>query len=212
MPGAYTAAPHLGQPYMPYGGVVPGMGMPMGMMGGGGVGSTYAAQVNSQGQPSFYNYQSGHAGSGRYPQPHPVVNPGMPAAHMTNSTGGLGCEPGYNYFFPQEHTKVHVLKSGATPPWQVPPNFTIPFHACHVPTSTTVGNLLKGFGANNSRAKFNTVTEVVQGGNGRWYRGLAFDGSDKDAMQRPIKDLGWDKTRSGLPGAKPVVYLYITKD
>ncbi len=159
-----------------------------------------------------YQYTSGHGGSGRYPQPRPVVNEAMPAANMTNSTGGIGCEPGYNYFFAAEHTKIHVLKTGATPPWQYPPNYTMPFHACHVPVSTTVGDLLKGFGATNPTAKLNKVFEVTQGGNGTWYRGLCFSGDEKDNMKKTLKDVGWDKTRSGLPGGKPVVALYITKD
>ena len=159
-----------------------------------------------------YPYASGYGGSGRVPQPRPVVSSSMPAANLTNSTGGIGCEPGYNYFFPPEHTKIHVLKTGATPPWQFPANYTMPFHACHVPVSTTIGELLKGFGATNPTAKLNKVYEVTQGGNGTWYRGLCFTGDDKAAMKQTLKEVGWDKSRSGLPGGKPVVFLYITKD
>ncbi|POR31958.1 Uncharacterized protein TPAR_07831 [Tolypocladium paradoxum] len=36
----------------------------------------------------------------RQPQPLPVIDPNMPAAQMTNSSGGMGCEPGYNYQSP----------------------------------------------------------------------------------------------------------------
>lgn len=157
-------------------------------------------------------YVSGFAGGNRYPQPQPIINPDLPATNMTNSTGGVGCEPGYNYFFSPEHTKIHVLKSGATPPWQLPPNMTVPFHACHVPVSTTIAELLKGFGATNPVPKLNRVTEVVQGGSGKWYRGLSFGGDSAKDMQKTLKDVGWDKTRTGLPGEKPVVVLYVTKD
>jgi hypothetical protein len=141
-----------------------------------------------------------------------VINPELPAANMTNSTGGVGCEPGYNYFFSPEHTKIHVLKTGATPPWQLPANFQISFHACHVPVSTTIGELMRGFGATNPVPKKNKIYEVVQGGNGSWYKGLCFSGENAADMKRTLKDLGWDKSRTGLLGSKPVVYLYVTKD
>ena len=169
-------------------------------------------QAQQPQQPQHgYAYMSGLGGGNRHPQARPAAHPDLPAANMTNSTGGVGCEPGYNYFFPAEHTKVHVLKCGATPPWQLPTNMTIPFHACHVPVSTTVGELLAGFGANNPNAKMNRVTEVVQGGNGRWYKGISFGGDNDKQMKTTLKELGWDKSRSGLPGDRPVVYLYVTK-
>ncbi|KAK0609984.1 hypothetical protein B0T17DRAFT_545651 [Bombardia bombarda] len=129
---------------------------------------------------------------------------------MTNSTGGVGCEPGYNYFFQTENTKIHILKC-AKPPWEQRQDAAIPFHACHVPVSTTVAELLVGFGACNPIPKLNTVTEVVQGGNGKWYKGITFTGDMLPKMAMTCKTLGWDKTRTGLPGQKPVVYLYITK-
>lgn len=150
------------------------------------------------------------ANSNRYPTTQPVVNPSLPAANMTNSTGGVGCEPGYNYFFPSEHTKIHVFRTGETPPWNLPPSHTTPFHAVHVPVNTTLGDLLKGFGATNPEGRKNKVFEVHQGGNGKWYKGMCFKGdSDKD-MEKTIKSIGWDETRNGLPGGKPVVYVYVT--
>jgi hypothetical protein len=145
-------------------------------------------------------------------QPAPAIDPALPAGNMTNSTGGVGCEPGYNYFFPAEHCKMIVLKTGSTPPWQLPPNFSVGFSAMHVPCNTTLGELLKGFGATNSVPKRNRVTEVVQGGNGRWYRGMGFSGDDEADCRRPIREFGWDRTRTGLAGQKPVVYLYIQRD
>lgn len=145
------------------------------------------------------------------PVAQPVINPAMPAANMTNSTGGVGCEPGYNYFFPAEHTKILVFRTGATPPWQLPPNFSTPFHAVHVPVSTTIGDLLKGFGATNPNAQKNKIVELHQGGNGRWYKGMSFRGDKDKAMEKTLKSVGWDASRTGLPGQKPVVYLYVTK-
>ena len=126
-------------------------------------------------------------------------------------TGGVGCEPGYNYYFPALHTKIHVIKA-QSPPWRLPAGMSLHFGAYHVPTNTTVAELLKGFGATNSTAKKNRVTEVVQGGNGKWYKGLSIAGDDKDDLKKGLKDLGWDHTRTGRPGEKPVVWLWITRD
>lgn len=151
------------------------------------------------------------AATNRGPSGDPVINSSIPAVNMTNSTGGVGCEPGYNYFFAPEHTKVHVFKTGATPPWQLPVNFTAPFHACHVPCNTTIGQLLQGFGACNPDPAKNKVIEVHQGGNGKWYKGMSFQGDKKDNMAKTVKEVGWDKTRNGLVGGKPVVYLYVVK-
>lgn len=152
------------------------------------------------------------ASDGRYQTPAPIIDPAVPAANLSNSTGGVGCEPGYNYFFPAAHTKIHVFRTGSTPPWQLPPSFAMQFHALHVPVNTTIAELLKGFGATNSSSKKNIIFECHQGGNGRWYRGMVISGDQKDRLNTPIKDLGWDHTRTGLRGAKPVVYLYVTKD
>lgn len=153
----------------------------------------------------------GQPGGARMPNPHPVVSYETPALNMTNSTGGVGCEPGYNYYFPALHTKIHVIKA-QSPPWRLPAGMSLHFGAYHVPTNTTVAELLKGFGATNSTAKKNRVTEVVQGGNGKWYKGLSIAGDDKDDLKKGLKDLGWDHTRTGRPGEKPVVWLWITRD
>jgi hypothetical protein len=148
----------------------------------------------------------------RYPQPTPKSDPRMPAAQMTNSMGGVGCEPGYNYFFPPEHTKVHVFRS-STPPWQLPPNAQIPFTAAHVPSNTTLHQLLIGFGCNNPVAKKNRGFEVVQGGNGKWYKGLSFGGDDKDMMKKTLTEVGWNVQGSGAaPVGQSVVWLWMVKD
>ncbi|KAH7361850.1 hypothetical protein B0T11DRAFT_317707 [Plectosphaerella cucumerina] len=143
--------------------------------------------------------------------PAPVIDPDLPAAHMNNSTGGTGCEPGYNYFFPPEHCKIHVLKTPERP-WQITSGAHIDFHACHVPVTTTCADLLKGFGATNPVPKMNHCIEVVQGGNGRWYRGVGISGDDKGMMKKEIQEIGWDKTRSGQPGEKPVVVVWVSKN
>lgn len=183
---------------------------------------------NTYGRPNFMPGQGGYmmpgggytttganptqfASVGQGPSGDPVINPSIPAVNMTNSTGGVGCEPGYNYFFPSEHTKVHVFKTGDTAPWQIPANVTIPFHACHVPTNTTLGQLLKGFGAINPDPEMNKIFECHQGGNGRWYKGMMFRGDNDKDMAKTMKDVGWDAKRNGLPGGRPVVSLYIVK-
>lgn len=124
------------------------------------------------------------------PGPAPAADPSFRTCNMKNSTGGIGCEPGYNYVFPTEHTKIHVLKTGSTPPWHLPANFVVYFHACHVPVNTTLSELLKGFGARNALPGMNKVTEVVPDGVGRWYKGMELRGDDLTAINKPIKEFG----------------------
>ncbi|KJZ78190.1 hypothetical protein HIM_02228 [Hirsutella minnesotensis 3608] len=147
----------------------------------------------------------------RVPQPWPVIDPAMPAAHLTNSTGGVGCEPGYNYFFPSDHAKVHVFRSNV-PPWRASPTTQIPFSAAHIPCNTTVAELMRGFGCTNPSPKKNKVVEITSGGGGRWYKGIEISGNDKENMKKTIGELGWDSTRTGLPNQKPVVCLWFCKD
>ncbi|KAI1771077.1 hypothetical protein F4818DRAFT_221174 [Hypoxylon cercidicola] len=147
----------------------------------------------------------------RLPNAHPVTNPDAPALNLTNSTGGVGCEPGYNYFFSSAHTKIHVIKS-STAPWQLGSGMEMVFGAYQVPVNVTLAELLLGFGASNPIPKKNKATEVIQGGNGKWYRGVTFSGDKSSAMKMTIGELGWDESRSGRPGEKPVVWLWITKD
>ncbi|ETR98294.1 hypothetical protein M419DRAFT_89037 [Trichoderma reesei RUT C-30] len=163
-------------------------------------------------QQSF-SYQPNGTGNmlPRHPQPYPNIDSTMPAAQMTNTTGGTGCEPGYNYFFPAEHTKAHIFKTN-TPPWQLPPTAQIPFKAAHIPCNTTMAELLKGFGCTNATPKKNRCFEVVSGGGGKWYKGLEVNGADKDMLKKTIKDVGWDATRTGNPNEKPVVCLWFCRD
>ena len=129
---------------------------------------------------------------------------------MTNSTGGRGCEPGYNYFFPRETTKVHVFHS-ETAPWQLLPQTQLPYRASHVPCDTTMGSLLRGFGCDNPNPRKNRVYELVSCGNGRWYKGVCVDGKNKDMLDKTMSDMGWDASRTGNPGEKPVVCLWFCK-
>ncbi|KAI5458648.1 hypothetical protein BGZ63DRAFT_391805 [Mariannaea sp. PMI_226] len=147
----------------------------------------------------------------RQPQQCPNIDPTMPAAQMTNSSGGVGCEPGYNYFFPAEHTKVHVFKS-EQPPWTLPANAQVPFIASHVPSHTTFAELLKGFGCSNPSPKKNKCFEIVSGGNGKWYKGWSCGGDEKDVMKQTLKSVGWDSTRAGHLDGKPVVCLWFCKN
>lgn len=176
--------------------------------------NNYARPYSIPGQVGFATAAANptqFANTNSAPSGNPVINSSMPAVNMTNSTGGVGCEPGYNYFFPSEHTKIHVFKTNDTAPWQLPTNFSAPFHACHVPTNTTIGQLLKGFGACNPNPELNKAIEVHQGGNGKWYKGMSFRGDVQDDMKKTIKEVGWDSSRNGLRGGKPVVYLYVVK-
>ncbi|KAI1344352.1 hypothetical protein F5Y15DRAFT_110183 [Xylariaceae sp. FL0016] len=145
----------------------------------------------------------------RFPRPHPRVSLDFPGMNMTNSTGGSGCEPGYNYIFHGEHTKIHVLQ-GKTPPWRAP-GMSIPFAAFHVPCNTTIRELMAFFGAANPIQRMNKICEVVQGGNGTWHRGMIFSGDEKEDLKKIVKDIGWDISRCGRPGEKPVVWIWVTK-
>ncbi|KAI1763233.1 hypothetical protein GGR53DRAFT_521113 [Hypoxylon sp. FL1150] len=199
-----------------------GVGLPSGFgqaMGHGTVNfSGILPGPNNQG-PSFVIPQNGYnhpvpvfpGQASRLPNPHPVVNEDAPALNLSNSTGGVGCEPGYNYFFPSRHTKLHILKS-STAPWRVSEGMAMTFGAYHVPVHTTLAALLEGFGATNPFPKKNRITEIIQGGNGKWYRSVTFAGDNPDAMKKTLADLGWDETRTGRPGEKPVIWLWITKD
>ncbi|CCE27159.1 hypothetical protein E4U22_000831 [Claviceps purpurea] len=161
---------------------------------------TFSYQPNGMGNPLP-----------RQAQPWPTIDPTMPAAQMTNSTGGVGCEPGYTLFFAAEHTKVHIFSTN-TPPWQLPASARLPFKAAHIPCNTTLAELLKGFGCTNPNPKKNRVFEIQSAGGGKWYKGLEVSGGTKDLLKKTMKDVGWDATRTGNPGGKPVVCLWFCKD
>lgn len=175
----------------------------------------YTYPVTTSAAPAGYAYVLQPNGAGvplaRAPQPYPSVDPQMPAAQMTNSSGGVGCEPGYNFFFPSETTKAHVFYS-ETPPWQLPANAVVSFKATHIPCNTLCSELLAGFGCDNPAPKKNKCVEIVPGGNGKWYKGIQFCGGDKDMMKKTIRELGWDKSRTGNADEKPVVCLWFCKN
>ncbi|GKT90071.1 hypothetical protein Ct61P_07921 [Colletotrichum tofieldiae] len=129
----------------------------------------YAAAAPPGGQAAY---------GARTAQGLPALDPRNPAAQLSNSTGGTGCEPGYNYFFPAAHTKIHVFRT-TQPPWQLPANARVPFAAFHVPVNTTLAEVLKGFGASNPNPKKNKCFEIVQAGNGKWYKGCASPGTTR---------------------------------
>ncbi|KAI1349735.1 hypothetical protein F5Y01DRAFT_169545 [Xylaria sp. FL0043] len=166
-------------------------------------------QVPGYQWPQYGQYGAqGYYPNQRMPQPHPNVSPEVPGMNMVNSTGGAGCEPGYNYIFHDEHTKIHVFKT-KEPPWRAP-LMHYSFAKFQVPTNTTIGELMLRFGACNPNPALNRITEVVEGGNGKWYRGMIFQGDQEADCQKTIKDCGWDRSRSGRE--KAVVWLWITKD
>lgn len=206
--------PHYGGPAahfygVPYG--QPYVGMPQVAYGWGPQAAYGYEQYNPNQQ--YYSYpQPNGAGNiyARHPNAWPHIDTNMPASQMTNTTGGMGCEPGYNYFFPAEHTKVHVYRS-ETPPWQLPAGARMEFMAAHIPCNTTCAELLKGYGCTNEVKKKNNCFEIFPSGGGKWYKGLKINGANKDMMKTSIKDIGWDASRSGAPGEKPVVCLWFSK-
>lgn len=157
----------------------------------------------------FFPGQQG--GGQRFPNPPPPYDANYPASVMRNSTGGIGCEPGYNLVFAPEYTKVHVIRS-RTAPWRIPPGMSTTFGAYHVPCNITLGEFLEGFGATNPTPRKNRITELTSGHSGRWYKGMTVGGDDAVSMAKTLKQMGWDRHRTGRPGEKPVVWLWITKD
>ncbi|KAI0097486.1 hypothetical protein GGR51DRAFT_553052 [Nemania sp. FL0031] len=161
--------------------------------------------------PQYGGYPAANANSWdptqRVPQPHPRVSASVPGMNMVNSTGGAGCEPGYNYIFHDEHTKIHVFRT-SEPPWRAP-SMHYSFAKFQVPTNTTIAELMLRFGACNANPMLNRITEVIEGGSGHWYRGMIFSGDQLDC-QKTLKQCGWDRSRSGRE--KAVVWLWVTKD
>jgi hypothetical protein len=192
------AAPPYGAPYAaPY--AAPYSAAPA-------LGATYALDERGQ----LFHYISGFNGSGRYPQPAPVVDPDFPAANLINSTGGVGAEPGYNFFFPTRSAKIAVLKC-PNPPWKVPPG-TVPgddlMHKAHIPASVTIAELLVGFGCQNADKSKNQLWEVYEQGGGRWGWKEHITGDDEVMTARTVLDMGWCEERNG---DVPVTYLWFSK-
>ncbi|GAP90872.2 hypothetical protein SAMD00023353_5500550 [Rosellinia necatrix] len=195
--GYGAAAPMMGAgPYGHPGGFPP-MGMPQGQ-------APYYAWPQF-GQPGVVN---SYDPSQRFPQPHPRVSSDVPGLNMVNSTGGAGCEPGYNYIFHGEHTKLHVFRT-VEPPWRAP-GMHYSFAKFQVPTNTTIAELMARFGAFNPNPRLNRITEVIEGGGGHWYRGMVFEGDQEGDISQTLKDVGWDGSRTGRE--KGVVWLWVTKD
>jgi hypothetical protein len=160
------------------------------------------AAMNSQTGPGIYN-----DGSMAYASRAPPNNDGMPGVNLTNSVGGIGAEPGYNYIYPPDHAKVHVLYSN-DPPWHN--NGQYMMHCFHVPTSISCKELMQQFGCKNGEKEKNAVVELAEGNNGRWYKGRVWRGDDNDTMKMAISDEGWTKDRDGVK--MPVVFCWFTND
>ncbi|KAK4154106.1 hypothetical protein C8A00DRAFT_14755 [Chaetomidium leptoderma] len=167
------------------------------------LGTTMA--VDPQGM--LYQYISGLNGSGRFPQAPPVIDPDFPAANHINGTGGAGVEPGYNYFFPTEHAKVHVLKC-TVPPWLLVGDSYPQYHSAKIPANITMAELLKGFGADNPDPAKNQFWEVYPQGGGLWGKREHCTGDDEIMMARTVRDMGWVEKQEGTV---PTTYLWISK-
>lgn len=85
------------------------------------------------------------------------------------------------------------------------------FFKFFAPSNLTILELMGRLGLDNKDAKMNVIHEVVEKGNGNWAKGMSIKGDNKDRIKMKLKDLGWDSSRIGVPGRKPVVWLYMTK-
>jgi hypothetical protein len=165
-------------------------------------------------QPVFMPPYGGFGPGGTtYPAIAPFTDHGFPGIHLRNHTGGVGLPPGYDYAFPQEHCKIHVFKTKEKP-WQT--TLWKEDNSKHVklfvPTGTTIKELMRNLGCTNEDAKKNIMYEVVESGNGQWKVGAKFAGDDKDKVKKAISEYGFRGDRTGHPGEKPVVWLWVTKD
>jgi hypothetical protein len=165
-------------------------------------------------QATLPNFYPPGWGGQSYPAIAPVAGGMFPGVHLRNHTGGVGLPPGYDYAFPTEHTKIHVFKTGPTPPWRQTlwSGDTNNHVKLFVPCTTTVKELMQNLGCTNSDAKKNKLHEVQEAGNGRWVKGITISGDEKDKVKKSISDFGWDKSRTGASGQRPVVWLWCTKD
>lgn len=146
-----------------------------------------------------------------WPQPQ---NSDFPGTSFRNPSGGVGLPPGYDYLFSAEHTVLHCFKpTTQTPPWQTNynPYDHSKFCKMFAPTNMTVGELIGKLGLNNKDAKKNIIHEVIEKGNGAWAKGLSINGSDKDRCKKKLADFGWDGKRTGIPGQRPVVWLWLQR-
>ncbi|RDL33915.1 uncharacterized protein BP5553_08283 [Venustampulla echinocandica] len=157
--------------------------------------------------PPYFNGQ-------QYPAP-PPYDQTIPGIHLRNHTGDVGVPWGYDYLFPKENCPIHVFKTTAKP-WQIDTALHSwddrQFVKLLVPVTTTIKELMQNLGANNADPKKNRLYEIAEAGNGKWLKGMEIGGDDKDKCKKVIKDYGWDQTRTGKLGEKPLVWLYITKD
>jgi hypothetical protein len=154
------------------------------------------------GLPSMNPYSHPHL------QPNPPFDNSTPGINLRNPTGGIGLEPGYNYLFPIEHCKIHVLKCPGAP-WQLETNHTVPYQAHVVPTNITVRQLMQQFGCDNPDPLKNCVHEYVQGVNGKWYKGVSVNGSEIPKMDKKLEEMGWNLWRNGRD--REIVWLWFTK-
>ncbi|KAK4166927.1 hypothetical protein QBC43DRAFT_256693 [Cladorrhinum sp. PSN259] len=162
--------------------------------------------LDNNGNP--YTYVSNLRNSNRTPVPPPKIDHEFPAAHFINSTGGAGTEPGYNYFFPNDHAKVIVLKWPEAPWIKAPgPNVQVPFYAAHIPHCVTMSEVLTGFGATNRNKSKNQIHRIYPQGGGRWGHMEEVKGDDVRYTTKTVKEMGWCRRDKG--GELGVVYLWI---
>jgi len=69
---------------------------------------------------------------------------------------------------------------------------------------------MQNLGCKNSEASQNIIIECCEKGNGKWATGLRIKGDDKERMKKSIDTWGWDKSRTGHPGEKGVVWLWVS--
>lgn len=149
--------------------------------------------------PAAWSFPQFQAQQAFYNSPPPEYD--FPGANFQN-----GPDPGYNYIYPENHCKIHVLIS-KTAPWDN--KGPLEQRCFNVPTGITVKELMQQFGCTNEDPKKNKLYEVTQGRDGRWYKGVTIAG-DSDKVGKMIEEIGWNTQRNGVD--RDFVWLYFTKD
>ncbi|KAK4446483.1 hypothetical protein QBC34DRAFT_496784 [Podospora aff. communis PSN243] len=124
---------------------------------------------------------------------------------VTPSTGTALTLPGRpnptTAFPPPNHLKIRILHTSLQP-WTIPsPSSTpIPITELWVPESLTIRSFLHLLG--RTPPERTIIYEVSAGGNGKLYKGLEVHGYMPGVLDKTLKSVGWDASRSGRVGER----------
>ncbi|KAK5662378.1 hypothetical protein OQA88_8288 [Cercophora sp. LCS_1] len=122
-------------------------------------------------------------------QPPATAQPAVtiPGAALRNSTGGNGLEPGYVYLYPDQHVRVHLIITNSEP-WVS--GTQTDYVRLYVGANMKISELKEAAGVGDG-----TLVEVMEGGEGRWYKGMEVTGLEgvmgREREDMTLRELGW---------------------